>query len=194
MPNYQEHLRLLVEKHHDQAVLFYKRFELYVVLMTGLVGAIGAIIATASKELNPQVLWFIVAGVCGFGAFLSSVWYRVMRPSAGWIDFWHAKIVYFEAKESKPSHVTEPYHLFLDRKAKEAPHLRPEEHPGLDREGITVTNKRLSSLTAIEGRVPPGRIGKLLVRFPMYMMIFYLIFYWLAVALGLGKVRFAITD
>ncbi|KYK38598.1 MAG: hypothetical protein HXS46_16480 [Theionarchaea archaeon] len=144
-----KYLKLLTEKHKEQAHLFHTRHNLFVAYNTFLIGAL-AIVITSFLRLNSPYLSsngfvLVLATVISFlAAEISWRWYFAMKMSAAWIRFWEAKIIYFEAKSHKK--LDQAYYFFLDRSMKEPQRLSAKEAPQLKEEELNEINEKLETI------------------------------------------------
>lgn len=135
--NRLEFLKVLIEKHKEVSSLYYIRFNVFLALFTVVMGAIAATLVSGVDKLQPRALWFIIS-IEGFvGVLICGFWLRIMQISNTWIDFWKAKIVYFEAHEG-PS--KQWYHFFVDKHLDNPETMKKQQNPTLNEKEIEKIN------------------------------------------------------
>lgn len=107
-----EYLKLLVDKHKEVSSAYYTRMNVFLGILVVLLTSAALLITQASTP-HPRLFWSSlgVIGLVGLG--LAFIMAKVLKTSAQWIDFWHAKIVYFEARHADDGQTR---FFFLDRK------------------------------------------------------------------------------
>ncbi len=156
-----EYLKLLVDKHKEVSSAYYTRMNVFLGILVVLLTSAALLITQASTP-HPRLFWSSlgVIGLVGLG--LAFIMAKVLKTSAQWIDFWHAKIVYFEARHADDGQTR---FFFLDRKLSKPELLDPNQHPGLDRKQIEHTNVTLRRIWERDPAVWSGGISRLFLAF-----------------------------